>query len=139
MSDAFRIALETAAVLVYCPSNPVLSLAPILAVPGVETAIRAFSGPRVAVSPIVGGKAIRGPAAKLMAELGEDASCVGVARRYAGICDLFVIDEIDRARADDVRALGMDVAVMDTIMNDDDDKIALARAVLNAAGYAHDS
>ena len=134
-SKAFKTALESAGVLVYCPSNPVLSLAPILAIPGVELAIRDFAGTRAAVSPIVGGKAIRGPAAKLMAELGEDATCVGVARRYAGICDLFVIDEIDRAHAAEVRALGIDVAIMDTIMNDDDDKTALARNVLDAVGY----
>ncbi len=136
MSDALRIALEVADLLVYCPSNPMLSVAPILAVPGVERAIRDFSGTRVAVSPIVGGKAVRGPAAKLMAELGEDVSCVGVARRYAGLCDVFVIDEVDRDLAPEVRALGMDAVVLDTIMNDEADKVALASGVLNAVGYA---
>lgn len=137
MSNAFRIALEVADVLVYCPSNPMLSVAPILAVPGVERAIRDFSGTRVAVSPIVGGQAVRGPAAKLMSELGEDVSCVGVARRYAGLCDVFVIDEVDRSLAPEVRALGMDAVVLDTIMNDDDDKVALASGVLNAVGHAN--
>ena len=137
MSDAFRIALEVADLLVYCPSNPMLSVAPILAVPGVERAIRDFSGARVAVSPIVGGKAVRGPAAKLMAELGEDVSCVGVARRYAGLCDVFVIDEVDRNLAPEVRALGMEAVVLDTIMNDEADKVALASGVLDAVGYAN--
>ena len=133
MSDAFRTALRDAEILVFCPSNPMLSVAPILAVDGVERAIRAFEGPRVAVSPIVGGKAVRGPAAKLLDELGEDVSCVGVARRYVGLCDVFVLDETDRHHAAEIRDLGMEPVVLDTIMNSDDDKIALARGVLDVA------
>ena len=137
MSEAFSDALRDAEALVYCPSNPMLSIAPILAVPGVESAIRGFGGVRVAVSPIVGGKAIRGPAAKLLSELGEDVSCVGVARRYMGLCDVFVLDESDRRHADEIRSLGMKPVVLDTIMNSDDDKVALARGILDVAGVSH--
>ena len=137
MSEAFSDALRDAEALVYCPSNPMLSIAPILAVRGVESAIRSFDGVRVAVSPIVGGKAIRGPAAKLLAELGENVSCVGVARRYSGLCDVFVLDQSDRQHTDEVRSLGMEPVVLDTIMNSDDDKVALARGILDVAGVSH--
>ena len=134
MSPAFRAALDSARAIVICPSNPYLSVAPMLAVPGVRAAIERFSGPRIAVSPIVGGEAIRGPAAKLLAELGEDPSCVGVARRYAGLCDIFVMDEVDAHLAGDVRALGMEALVAQTVMRTDEDKARLAREVLDAVG-----
>lgn len=137
MSEAFGQALNDKSVLVYCPSNPLLSMAPILVVPGVEAAIRSFSGVTIAVSPIVGGKALRGPAAKLLDELGEDVSCVGVARRYSGICDVFVLDNLDRHHADEIRSLGMVPVVVDTIMNTEQDKVDLARVVLEVAGVAH--
>ncbi len=137
MSQAFSEALQERSVLVYCPSNPLLSMAPILAVPGVEEAIKSFAGVSIAVSPIVGGKALRGPAAKLLGELGEDVSCVGVARRYAGICDVFVLDNLDRHHADEIRSLGMVPVVVDTIMNTEQDKIELARVILEVAGVAH--
>ena len=91
----------------------------------------------VAVSPIVGGKALRGPAAKLLDELGEDVSCVGVARRYSGICDVFVLDNLDRHHADEIRSLGMVPVVLDTIMNTEQDKVELARGVLDAVGLTH--
>ncbi len=137
MSGAFSQALKDKNVLVYCPSNPLLSMAPILAIPGVEAAIRSFGGVTIAVSPIVGGKALRGPAAKLLDELGEDVSCVGVARRYVGICDVFVLDELDRHHADEIRSLGMVPVVVDTIMNTEQDKVDLARVVLEVAGVSH--
>ena len=133
MSEAFSNALRDARALIYSPSNPMLSIAPILAVPGVESAIRSFSGVTIAVSPIVGGKAIRGPAAKMLKELGEDVSCVGVARRYSGLCDVFVLDNLDRRHANEIRSLGMEPVVLDTIMNTHQDKIDLARGVLDVA------
>lgn len=136
MSPAFRAALDSAGAIVICPSNPYLSVAPMLAVPGVRAAIERFAGPKIAVSPIVGGEAIRGPAAKLLAELGEDASCVGVARQYAGLCDMFVIDEVDAHLAGGVRALGMEALVAQTVMRTDADKARLAREVLDAVGGA---
>ena len=137
MSEAFSEALTDRSALIYCPSNPMLSMAPILSVPGVEKAIRSFGGVTIAVSPIVGGKALRGPAAKMLEELGEDVSCVGVARRYAGLCDVFILDELDRQHADEIRALGMVPVVLDTIMNTEQDKVALAAQVLDVVGVAH--
>ena len=134
MSPAFSAALDWADAIVICPSNPYLSVAPMLAVPGVRAAIERFGGARIAVSPIVGGKAIRGPAAKLLGELGEDVSCVGVARQYVGLCDAFVMDEVDAALAGGVRALGMKPIVAQTVMRTDGDKIRLAREVLDAVG-----
>ena len=134
MSPAFRAALSWADGIVICPSNPYLSVAPMLAVPGVRAAIERFGGARIAVSPIVGGKAIRGPAAKLLGELGEDVSCVGVARQYVGLCDAFVMDEVDEDLAGGVRALGMKPIVAQTVMRTDGDKIRLACEVLDAVG-----
>ena len=133
MSSGFSESLEECDVLVVCPSNPYLSVAPILSVPGVRERIEAFDGVRVAVSPIVGGEALKGPAAKLLEEMGEDVSCVGVARQYAGLCDIFVLDEVDRHLADEVSALGMEALVLDTVMTTDEDKTRLAREIAAAA------
>ena len=125
-SPGFVTALETAASIVFCPSNPFLSIAPILAVAGVRKRIASFSGPRVAISPIVGGQALRGPAAKLLAELGHDVSCLGVARWYRGLCDIFIIDEADSTYADTIAELGMRVEVANTVMVTDEEKVRLA-------------
>ncbi len=133
-SPAFREALRTAGALVFCPSNPFLSVAPVLAVSGVRPAIERFTGTRIAVSPIVGGKALRGPAAKMLAELGHDVSALGVARSYRKLCDVFVVDEADRDLAPEIEALGMDVVVTDTVMKDDADKVRLAEQVCRIAG-----
>lgn len=128
-SPGLAAALAECESLVFCPSNPFISVAPILAVPGVQKAIEGFQGMRVAVSPIVGGQAIKGPAAKLLLELGHEVSCVGVARQYEGFCDVFVIDEQDRRLAPQVEQLGMRVEVTNTIMNTFEDKVRLARFV----------
>ena len=136
-SPGFQAALETAEVLVFAPSNPFLSVAPILAVQGVREAIRLNSlGPRIAVSPIVGGEALRGPAAKLLEELGHDVSCVGVAQQYVGICDVFVIDEVDEAQAPAIERLGMEVETAQTVMETDWDKTRLAMRILEIAESA---
>ena len=103
--------------VVICPSNPYLSVAPILALPGVREAVRA-SRAVVAVSPIVGGEAIKGPAAKIMQELGLEVSALGIARWYEGLASTLVIDRIDAALAPRIEALGMKAAVTDTIMRD---------------------
>lgn len=132
----FAAALACAETIVFCPSNPYLSLAPILALPGVRTAIAGHTGRRVAVSPIVGGDAVRGPAGKIMGELGAEVSAAGVAREYRGLCDVLVIDDRDAALADAVRDAGIAPAVTGTIMQTDDDKIALARRTLQLAGRA---
>ncbi|MGB7220179.1 MAG: 2-phospho-L-lactate transferase [Vicinamibacterales bacterium] len=130
-SPGFQAALATATAIVYCPSNPLVSIGPVLALAGVRDAITAFAGPRIAVSPIVGGQALRGPAAKMMAELHEEVSCVGVARRYLGACDTVVIDTVDGAHAPAIEGMGLRASVANTIMNTDRDKEALARHIIN--------
>ncbi|HEY7996292.1 MAG TPA: 2-phospho-L-lactate transferase, partial [Steroidobacteraceae bacterium] len=112
--------------VVICPSNPHLSVAPILALPGVREAVRG-ARPVVAVSPIVGGEAIKGPAAKIMRELGLEVSALGVARWYEGLASILVIDHGDAALAPRIEALGIQAAVTDTVMRD-----AAGRARLGA-------
>jgi LPPG:FO 2-phospho-L-lactate transferase len=124
---------ELSAVII-CPSNPYLSVDPILAVPGVRVWLRAQGCPIVAVSPIVGGAAIKGPAAKIMAELGAPASAVGIARHYAGLVDGLVIDTVDAALAPQITAAGMAVKVAPAVMSNADDRLALARTSLAFAG-----
>jgi LPPG:FO 2-phospho-L-lactate transferase len=116
--------------VVICPSNPFISVDPILALPGVREALRACAAPVVAVSPIIGGKAVKGPTAKMMAELGLPVDAGAVARHYGDILDLYVADETD---ADEVRDLGLPVAFTRTLMLSFADREALARAVLDAA------
>jgi len=116
--------------LVIAPSNPFVSIAPILGLAGVDAAIRSLRCPRLAVSPIIGGAAIKGPAAKLLAELGHDVSALGVARCYAGLLDTFIVDRVDAGLKPGIEALGMRCAVLDTVMRNDADKERLARAIL---------
>ena len=133
-SPGLHDALTRAALLVFCPSNPYLSLGPILALPEVRQRIRTFPGKRVCVSPIVGGDAVNGPAGKIMAELGKEVSCVEVAREYRDICDVLVIDSQDRALASQVEEMGVTPLVTSTIMETEEDKIALAREILALSG-----
>jgi LPPG:FO 2-phospho-L-lactate transferase len=128
--------------VVFCPSNPFVSIDPMLALPAVRTALEQTPIPRVAVSPIVGGQAIKGPAAKMLAELGRDVSALGVAQHYIGLLDGFVLDQRDPHLAADIEALGMRVRIANTMMNDDMDKQRLAKTVLDfvdeiAAGRQH--
>jgi LPPG:FO 2-phospho-L-lactate transferase len=135
MTPEVEGALAAADAIVICPSNPLVSIAPILAVPGVRGAIEDARrrGTRVAaVSPIVGGRALRGPADRMLAALGEEVSALGVARRYVGLADAFVIDRADAALAPDVERLGMRAVVAESVMTDDTSRAALARAVLEA-------
>lgn len=123
------------AAIVVCPSNPFVSIDPILQIPGFCSALRDSPAPRVLVSPIVGGRAIKGPAAKMMAELGVPVTALGVARHYCehypGLLDYFVIDESDAKLAQDIAALGLQVAVADTVMKSREDKQRLARFILD--------
>jgi LPPG:FO 2-phospho-L-lactate transferase len=116
--------------IIICPSNPFVSVEPILAVPGIRSAIQQADAPVVAVTPIIGGKAIRGPAAKMMAELGLDVSGAAVARRYADIIDGFVIDQVDPIPAP---LRGVTFFSAATLMSSVDDRLQLARVVLRAA------
>lgn len=124
-------ALTKAGMLVLCPSNPYLSLGPILALPGVRQRMRAFPGKKVCVSPIVGGDAVKGPAGKIMAELGKKVSCIEVAKQYQDICDVFVMDNQDRTLAPEIEEMGIIPLVTSIIMNSEEDKIALAKQILN--------
>jgi LPPG:FO 2-phospho-L-lactate transferase len=135
-SPSFSAAMAEADLVVFCPSNPFLSVGPILAVPGVREnmAQEPSSQLRVGVSPIVGGSAIKGPAAKIMSELGHEVSCVGVAKIYQDICDVFVMDVQDRALALEIQELGITPLVTSTIMETEEDKIALAREILALVG-----
>mgnify|MGYP001167708911 CR=1 FL=1 len=132
-SPGLQDALTRAGMLVLCPSNPYLSLGPILALPGVRQRMRAFSGKKVCVSPIVGGEAVTGPAGKIMVELGKQVSCVEVARGYRDICDVFVMDDQDQSLASEIEEMGIIPLVTSTIMNSEEDKIALAGEILALA------
>ena len=111
-------ALGGAGTVIIAPSNPIVSIGPVLAVPGVQEAVAARRETVVAISPLVGGRALKGPADRLMRELGHEDSVVGVARLYAPVADTLVIDEADAAHADAVRAAGLRCVVTDTIMRD---------------------
>ncbi|MFQ5775578.1 MAG: 2-phospho-L-lactate transferase [Kiloniellaceae bacterium] len=114
--------------VVICPSNPYLSIGPILAVPGVREALAACCAPVVAVSPIVGGRAVKGPTAKIMEELGVPRTPAAVARHYEGLLDGFVLDQADGDKA--ARAIPSPSALAQTVMTSLEDRIALAREVL---------
>ncbi|MFP5310293.1 MAG: 2-phospho-L-lactate transferase [Actinomycetes bacterium] len=125
--------LDADAVLV-APSNPVVSIGTVLAVPGVVEAVRRTTAPVVGVSPIVGGSVVRGMADRLLPAVGVEVSALGVARHYAGWLDGWVLDTSDADLADDVAALGVAVEVTDTIMDDADVAADLARTCLDLAG-----
>ena len=122
-------AIRDAGRLVLAPSNPFLSIGPILAVPGLREAVAASRARRIAVSPIVGGEAIKGPAARMLASLGHEVSAAGVAAIYRDLIDVMVIDEHDRALAPRIEALGLVCAVTDTMMTSPERKAALASFV----------
>jgi LPPG:FO 2-phospho-L-lactate transferase len=134
-SPGFRAALarDDVAAVVVCPSNPYLSVDPILAIPGVRDALEGLAAPIVAVSPIVGGKALKGPAAKLMTELGATPGAAAVAQHYGGLLDGLVIDRADAAEAEALRALGVAPLVTDAVMTSDEDRLRLARGTLDFA------
>jgi len=127
-------ALASAERLIVCPSNPVVSVGPILAVPGLRPALRERRDDVVAVSPIVAGAALKGPADRLLTELGQESSVVGVARLYAEVVGTLVIDEADRHLAPAVEREGVRCVVTDTVMSSAERAGALAATVLAALG-----
>jgi LPPG:FO 2-phospho-L-lactate transferase len=130
-------AIADAGVVVIAPSNPIVSIGPILAVPGMTELLAAARrrGTRfAAVSGIIGGRALKGPADRMLATLGHEPTALGVARGYAGLIDAFVLDTVDAAHAAAVEALGIRAVVTDTIMTDDASRGRLAADVLAAAG-----
>jgi len=127
-SEAVLSALDEADAVIFCPSNPFVSIGPILALPGVRE--RITEKPTIAISPIIGGRALKGPAAKMMEEQGVEVSALGVARHYAGLVDGFVLDTADADLTDAVRDLGMTPFVTNSIMHDLADRRRLAEDVL---------
>ena len=123
-------AIHKAGGIILCPSNPVTSLGPILAVPGIRAAITATSAPVIGVSPLIGASAIAGPAHKLMAAMGLEASPFGVAKGCADLLDQFVIHTEDAKSRDEIEALGIKSVVTSIRMDDLADKRRLAREVL---------
>ena len=126
-------AIRDAEAILIAPSNPIVSVGTILALPGVREALKTTKAPVVAVSPIVGGAAIKGPAAPLMRAQGFEVSVRGVAECYRDLIDILVIDHADATLADDIRAVDIDVVVTDTIMRGPEEKRALAQTALDAA------
>jgi LPPG:FO 2-phospho-L-lactate transferase len=131
-SPAFQAALarDDLAAVIVCPSNPYLSVDPILAVPGVRAALEALKAPIVAVSPIIGGKALKGPAAKLMTELGVTPGVVAVAEHYRGLLDGLVVDTADAGEAAALRKAGVEPLVTEAVMVTDEDRMRLAQETL---------
>jgi LPPG:FO 2-phospho-L-lactate transferase len=126
-------AIRSADLVLLAPSNPITSLGPILAVPGIREALRESRARSVAISPIVGGAAVNGPAGALMAAQGFPVSIAGVADCYHDFLDLLVVDSQDAIDADKLRKTGMRVHCTPTIMRKQEDRIALAQSVLQAA------
>ena len=122
--------VASASRIVVAPSNPLISIGPILAVPGMRDLLGSSALPVTAVSPLVGGRALKGPAAKMLRELGIPASALGVARMLQGVANQFVLDRQDRALKEEIAGLGMQVKVTNTVMTSLADKVALAEAVM---------
>lgn len=122
ISDATRI--------VICPSNPLISIGPILAIPGVRGQLSARKDDVVAVCPIVGGKSLKGPSDKMLVQQGHAATALGVAKLYADFAETFVIDRADKEQAEAIAALGMKVAILPTVMKTRAQKCRLAQALL---------
>jgi LPPG:FO 2-phospho-L-lactate transferase len=129
-------AISSARAVVICPSNPLVSIGPVLAVPGIGSAVSARRPDTVAVSPIIAGRALKGPADRMLSELGHDPSVTGVARMWAPYAATLVIDEADRDRASEVEQAGMRPVVTSTVMSGPDQAAALARVVLDSVGHA---
>lgn len=125
--------LESSEAIIIAPSNPIVSLGPIRALSGVDQALATNRDRVVAISPIVAGSALKGPADRMLAELGHEASVVGVARIYAPVCSTLVIDQQDEALQNAVEREGMKCVITDTIMRTPEITQELARKVLQAA------
>jgi LPPG:FO 2-phospho-L-lactate transferase len=123
-------AIRDAEKILVCPSNPLISIGPILAVPGIREALRARKNNVIAVCPIVGGKSLKGPSDKMLAQLGYESSAQSVAKLYSDFTGTLVIDSVDGSQAEAIRALGMRVVVLPTVMKTRAQKRKLARSLL---------
>lgn len=128
-SGVIESILNADAVIV-CPSNPFISIGPILAVPGIREALKQTQAKVIAITPIIAGQALKGPAADMLRDLGHEVSARGVARVYQDFVNLFVLDEADESLQQSIEDLGMQVAVMNTVMKTLEDKVEVARRVL---------
>ena len=126
-------ALAEAEAVVLCPSNPVVSIGPILAVPGVRAALRAAAAPRVAISPLIGGAPVKGPADRLLRGIGVEVSAAGVAGHYQDLLDGFVIDRRDAGLRERIEAMGLACEVTETLMRTPEIAADLARRTLALA------
>lgn len=132
-TEAVLRRLRESDAIVFCPSNPVVSLGPILAVPGMREALGEAGAPKVAVSPIVGGKALKGPADKMLSSTGHASSASGVSRIYSGLVDAMVMDHADKDEAAEIESLGLRAFATDAVMRGEPDRARLAREVLRIA------
>lgn len=130
-SPAFRDALTNAKAVILTPSNPVVSLGPILGLAGVKEALQASNATRIAVTPLIGGQAVKGPTVPLMQALGLTPTAFGVAEHYASLLDIFILDRRDEKLRPDIEALGLRVHVTDTLMETDTAKARLAEGMLS--------
>jgi len=132
LTEEAEAAIDGADVIVFCPSNPIVSIGPILALAGARERIAMSAAVKVAVSPIVGGRALKGPADRMLTTLGHESSASGVAKLYRNLVDVFVIDTQDASERAAIEELGMRVVVTNTIMGGRHDRERLAREVLDA-------
>lgn len=133
-TDAVLAAIDGAELIVIGPSNPIVSIGPILALPGIEETLQAADAPVVAVSPIIAGRALKGPADRMLASLGHESTALGVARLYDGLVRQFVIDEQDAGLSAEIESqTAMSVSVLPTVMRTEDDRANLARSLLDLA------
>ena len=132
-TEAVLTALKKSEAIILCPSNPILSIGPMLAIPKIREALSRSNGRIVGVSPIVGGKALKGPLDKLMESLGLEVSPLGVAQLYRGFLEGFVIDDVDKSSRSRIEKLGMKVATTNTIMDSDEAKTRLAKDTIALA------
>ena len=130
-SAGIERAIMDADAVIICPSNPFISIGPILAVPGIRPWLDQTRASVIAVTPIIAGRALKGPAADMLCDLGHEVSALGVARVYRDIADAFVLDEADRELQPAIEALGVRVMTANTVMNTIEDKKRLAEAVLS--------
>jgi LPPG:FO 2-phospho-L-lactate transferase len=126
-------AIKDSNLVIVCPSNPIVSIGTILSVKSIRAALKATEAKVVAVSPIVGGRPVKGPADKLMEGLGLTVSAYSVAKLYSDFLDVFIIDHVDQAEKERVEDLGLKVIVTNTIMKTLDDKVQLAKLVMECA------
>ncbi|KIC15795.1 2-phospho-L-lactate transferase [Leisingera sp. ANG-DT] len=126
-------AIRAADLIVIAPSNPLVSIAPILGIPGIADAVQASAAPKIAVSPFIDGKVVKGPADRMMQALGEQADALGVARRYRGLAGTLFIDHADASLAGAIRAEGQEPVCSRILMKTHEDKTRLAREIVDLA------